>query len=87
MIFVCLFFVMIIIVCFCFVNSCFVFCYIDIFVVKVFVVEYRCVVKYVWYDEEVDVGVVDVDLVEVGDVVVMGGDGDIFELDVYVVFG
>jgi hypothetical protein len=29
----------------------------------------------------------DIDLVEVGDAAITGGDGDVFELDVHVVFG
>lgn len=49
--------------------------------------EHGCVAQHVRDDEEADVGSADVDLVEMGDAAVAGGDGDVFELDVHVVFG
>lgn len=49
--------------------------------------EHGCVAKHVGDDEEADVGAADVDLVEVGDAAVAGGDGDVLKLDVHVVLG
>lgn len=49
--------------------------------------EHGRVSKHVGDDEEADVGSSDVDLVEMGDAAVAGGDGDVLELDVHVVLG
>lgn len=49
--------------------------------------EHGRVAKHVGHNEEADVGAADVDLVEMGDAAVAGGDGYVFELDVHVVFG
>lgn len=42
--------------------------------------------KHIWDDKETNVAASNVDLFEVGDAAVAGGDGDVFELDVHVVF-
>lgn len=49
--------------------------------------EHGRVAEHVGDDEEAHVGAPDVDLVEVGDAAVAGGDGDVLELDVHVVLG
>lgn len=49
--------------------------------------EHGRVAEHVGDDEEAHVGTPDVDLVEVGDAAVAGGDGDVLELDVHVVLG
>lgn len=49
--------------------------------------EHGRVAEHVGDDEEAHVGTSDVDLVEVGDAAVAGGDGDVLELDVHVVLG
>lgn len=43
--------------------------------------------QHVGDDEVSHVRAADVDLFEMGDAAVAGGDGDVFELDVHVVFG
>jgi hypothetical protein len=47
--------------------------------------EHGRVAEHVWNDEEAHVRTPDVDLVEMGDAAVSGGDGDVLELDVHVV--
>jgi hypothetical protein len=47
--------------------------------------EHGCVTEHVGNDEEAHVGAADVDLVEMGDAAVAGGDGDVLELNVHVV--
>lgn len=49
--------------------------------------EHGGVAQHVGDDEEAHVGAADVDLVEMGDTAVAGGDGDVLELDVHVVLG
>ena len=49
--------------------------------------EHGRVSEHVGDDEEAYVGAADVDLVEMGDAAVAGGDGDVLELDVHVVLG
>lgn len=49
--------------------------------------EHGRVSKHVGDNEEADVRSSDVDLVEMGDAAVAGGDGDVLELDVHVVLG
>jgi len=45
------------------------------------------VLEHVGHDEEANVAASDIDLVQVADAPVAGGDGDILELDVHVVLG
>jgi hypothetical protein len=47
--------------------------------------EHGRVAEHVGNDEEAHVGAADVDLVEMGNAAVTGGDGDVLELDVHVV--
>lgn len=49
--------------------------------------EHGRVSKHVGDNEEADVRSSDVDLVEMGNAAVAGGDGDVLELDVHVVLG
>jgi hypothetical protein len=49
--------------------------------------EHGCIAKHVGDDEEAYVGAADVDLIEVAYTTVARGYGDVFELDVHVVFG
>ncbi|KAI6762786.1 hypothetical protein HG530_008766 [Fusarium avenaceum] len=47
--------------------------------------EHRGIAKHVGDNEEAHVGAADVDLVEMRDAAIAGGDGDVLELDVHVV--
>ena len=49
--------------------------------------EHGCIPQHVRNDEEAYMAASNVDLVEMADTSVARGDGDVFELDVHVVFG
>lgn len=49
--------------------------------------EHGSISQHIRNDEKANVRAADIDLVEMGDTAVASGDGDVFELDVHVVFG
>lgn len=48
---------------------------------------WESVPQHIWHDEESHMAAADVDLIKMADSAVARGHGDVFELDVHVVFG